>query len=89
MSSKGINHNKLLKACADDDKVLRQLHIDMILQKEAKHKDFQATNKGFRVVKTQDQHRMSTYRQRKRCLSYWFDKAKVQPDMVTLKPLDL
>ena len=89
MSSKGINQNKLVKACQEDDKVLRQLHLDIILQKDKKHMDFTATNKGFRVIKTEQHQRMSTYRQRKVCLSYWFDKAKVQPDMVTLKPLDL
>ena len=46
-------------------------------------------NKGFRVEKRANEQRHVTYEQEKVCMSYWFDKGKVNPDLVTITPTEL
>ena len=89
MSSKGINPNKLVKSVESDQDALRELHINIIKQDTEEHKQHKASNKGFKLQKTKESQRMVTYEQNKVCLSYYFDKARVQPDMVRLLPLEI
>ena len=86
MSSKGINKFKMVKSTDSDDEKLKDLYIRLIKQDSVDDKEHRASNKGFRVEKSENQQRMVTYEMNKICLSYWFDKAQVQDNRIDLLP---
>ena len=89
MSSKGINKFKMVKSTDSDDQKLKELYIRLIKQENIEDKEHRASNKGFKVQKTDTEQRMVTYEMNKVCLSYYFDKAKVQANMIDLLPLSI
>ena len=89
MSSKGINKNKLVKSIDSDDQKLKDLYLRLIKQESIEDKEHKATNKGFKLEKGKTSQRMVTYEQYKTCLSYYFDKRKVAPNMIDLIPLTI
>ena len=81
---KGLVESRLVNT--RDLEEIKKIFHDIVY---AKTPEFRETNRGFRLHRREDHHRLCTYSQEKVCMSFLVDKLLVNDDMVTCRLTNL
>ena len=85
-SLKGGQKSRFYQQSNNEESAIRKKFENIIFDKR---ESYSCINKGFRIEKKPDEHRMVTYEEERVCLNFWYDKSILNADGVTLSPTPL